>query len=208
LNPESFFLITIFPHHFGSVRAKYPKAPILFHPTAPEGGVKEMTDFVQSSETKRAVRKLTNPIADVTAFDTIIQSVITQNPFWCIAYMTAGENHPAVEKTKEAYTARIVYQDTDALTVGTGTHRFNSLAGFTTGAIAIVSAAAITSAHGGTAAHDTDGDMYSVTFKCHDPNGEIYGLVFSRDQISLSSYESEDIRTKVETWADSVPELG
>ena len=46
-----------------------------------------------------------------------------------------------------------------------------------------------------------------MTVKCHDPNGEIFGLVFSRDQISLSSYESEDIRTKVETWADSVPEL-
>jgi hypothetical protein len=121
--------------------------------------------------------------------------------------MTAGENHPAVEKTKEAYTAKIVYQDNDALTVGTATHRFNSLAGFTIGATALVNAAAISSAHGGTAAHDTDGDTYSVNVKCHDPNGEIYSLVFSRDQISLSSYESEDIRTKVETWADSVPAL-
>jgi hypothetical protein len=166
-----------------------------------------MTDFVQTSETKRAVRTLSNPIADVTTFNTIVQSVITQNPFGCVAYMTAGENHPAVEKTKEAYTARIVYQDNDALTVGTGAHRFNSLTGFTSGATALLGAAAITSAHGGTAAHDTDGDTYSVTVKCHDPNGEIYSLVFSRDQISLSSYEDEDIRTRVETWADSVPEL-
>ena len=166
-----------------------------------------MTDFVQSSETKRAVRKLTNPIADVTAFNTIIQSVITANPFGCVAYMTAGENHPAVEKTKEAYTAKIVYQDSDAVTVGTGTHRFNNLAGFSAGATALLGASDITSAHGGTAAHDTDSDTYSVTFKCHDPNGEVYSLVLARDQVSLSSYESEDIRTKVETWADSVPEL-
>jgi hypothetical protein len=166
-----------------------------------------MTDFVQSSETKRAVRKLTNPIADVTAFNTIVQSVIQGNPFGCVAYMTAGENHPAVEKTKEAYTARIVYQDSDALTVGTGTHRFNSLAGFTSGATALLGAAAITTAHGGTAAHDTDNDTYSVTLKCHDANGEIYNVVFSRDQVTLSSYEDEAIRTKVETWADSVPEL-
>jgi len=166
-----------------------------------------MTDFVQSSETKRAVRKLTNPIADVTTFNTIVQSMITQNPFGCVAYMTAGENHPAVEKTKEAYTAKIVYQDTDAVTIGTGTHRFNSLAGFTAGATALLAAAAVTSAHGGTAAHDTDGDTYSTTVKCHDPNGEIYSLVFSRDQVSLSSYEDEAIRTKIETWADTVPEL-
>ena len=89
-----------------------------------------MTDFVQTSETKRSVRTLSNPIADVTTFNTIVQSVITANPFGCVAYMTAGENHPAVEKTKEAYTAKIVYQDDDANIVGTGTHRFNSLAGF------------------------------------------------------------------------------
>ncbi|MGA2161275.1 MAG: hypothetical protein ABSG28_03615 [Methanoregula sp.] len=166
-----------------------------------------MTDFVQTSETKRAVRTLSNPIADETTFNTIVQSVITQNPFGCVAYMTAGENHPAVEKTKEAYTARIVYQDTDALIVGTGTHRFDSLAGFSAGAPAIVSAAAITSAHGGTAVHDADNDTYSATVKCHDANGEIYSVVFSRDQVTLSSYEDEAIRTKVETWADTVPEL-
>ena len=166
-----------------------------------------MTDFVQTSETKRSVRTLSNPIADVTTFNTIVQSVITANPFGCVAYMTAGENHPAVEKTKEAYTAKIVYQDDDANIVGTGTHRFNSLAGFSAGATALLGAAAVTSAHGGTAAHDTDGDTYSVSVKCHDPNGEIFGLVFSRDQVTLSSYEDEAIRTKVETWADTVPEL-
>ena len=166
-----------------------------------------MADYVQKTNIKSAVRKLTNPIADVTTFNTIVQSVIQGNPFGCVAYMTAGENHPAVEKTKEAYTAKIVYRDSDAVTVGTGTHRFNSLAGFTSGATALLGAAAITSAHGGTAAHDTDNDTYSVTVKCHDANGEIYNVVFSRDQVTLLSYEDEAIRTKVETWADSVPEL-
>ena len=66
----------------------------------------------------------------MTTFNTIVQSVITANPFGCVAYMTACENHPAVEKTKEAYTVRIVYQDDDANTVGTGTHKFDSLAVF------------------------------------------------------------------------------
>ena len=89
-----------------------------------------MSDFVQSSETKRAVRKLTNPIADVAAFNAIVQSVITQNPFGCVAYMTAGETHPAVEKTREAYTVRLLYQDADANTVGTGAHRFDTLPGY------------------------------------------------------------------------------
>ena len=51
-----------------------------------------MADFVQNSQTKSAIRELTTPITDVTAFNTIVQSVITDNPFGCVAYMTAGTN--------------------------------------------------------------------------------------------------------------------
>jgi hypothetical protein len=63
-----------------------------------------MADFIQNSQTKTAVRELASPIPDVAAFNTIVQSVITDNPFGCVAYMTAGENHAPVEKTREAYT--------------------------------------------------------------------------------------------------------
>jgi hypothetical protein len=47
-----------------------------------------MADFVQNSETKNAVRELTSPIPDVATFNTIVQSVITDNPFGCITNMT------------------------------------------------------------------------------------------------------------------------
>ena len=40
-----------------------------------------MADFIQSNETKNAVRTLAAPISDVTTFDGIVQSVITTNPF-------------------------------------------------------------------------------------------------------------------------------
>jgi hypothetical protein len=166
-----------------------------------------MADFVQSASVKSAVRTLAAPIADVTAFDTIIESIITGNPFACVAYMTAGENHPAVEKTKEAYTAKLVYQDTDAKTVGTGSHRFDSIAGFDTGVTALLAATAVSTAHGGSVAHDSDGDTFSVTLKCHDANGEIYTVNFSRDRVTISSYEDDAIRTRVETWADTVAAL-
>ena len=88
-----------------------------------------MADFIQNSQTKTAVRELASPIADVTAFNTIVQSVITDNPFGCVAYMTAGENHTPVEKTREGYTARLVYEDAEANNIGSGSHRFNTLAG-------------------------------------------------------------------------------
>lgn len=166
-----------------------------------------MADFVQNTEVKSAVRTLTEPIEDVTTFDNIVQSVITTNPFECVAYMSAGENHPAVEKTKEAYTAKIVYQDNDAKICGTATHRFDSLEGFNSGPSAILADADLTSAHKGIPAHDSDSDTYSMTLKCHDPSGEIFMLNLSRTRVTLTSYSDDSIRTRVETWADSVAAL-
>ena len=81
-----------------------------------------MGDFVQSNNVKSAVRKLANPIADVTAFNALVQSVITGNPFACVAYMSGSVDHEPVEKTKETYVARFVYQDADAKKRGTGSH--------------------------------------------------------------------------------------
>ena len=162
-----------------------------------------MADFVQNSQTKNAVRTLASPIADVTAFNTIVQSVITTNPFACVAYSTAGVNHAPVEKTKETYVAKVIYQDADAKTIGNEAGKFNSMAGFTAGATALLGNAA----HGGTPARDSDNETFSATLKCHDPNGELYMLTFSRSQVSLTSYSDDAIRTKVETWADSVAAL-
>jgi len=60
---------------------------------------------------------LPNPSWLLRRTSTIARSVITENPFECVAYMTAGESHPAVENTMEAYTAKMVYQDAPAKTV-------------------------------------------------------------------------------------------
>ena len=59
-----------------------------------------MADFVEKSVTKTAVRALASPIADVSSFDTIVQSVITGNPFGCVAYTESGVPHQPVEKSK------------------------------------------------------------------------------------------------------------
>ena len=166
-----------------------------------------MADFVQNSQTKTAIRQLESPIADVTAFNLIVQSVITDNPFACVEYMTAGESHPPVEKTKEGYTARIIYEDGNAKTVGTGSHKFSTLAGFNAGVTALLAAAAVSTAHAGTALHDAENDAFAASLKCHDANGELYMLNFSRTRVTLTSYSDEAIRTSVETWADTVAAL-
>ena len=166
-----------------------------------------MADFVQKTNVKTATRKLAAPIADVSAFDTIVQSVITGNPFGCVAYTTASVTHPPVENTKENYVTKILYQDSDAKVVGNESGKFGTIAGFNAGATALLGNAALTAAHGGDPVRDPDHETYSATIKCRDPNGEIYMVTFGRDSVSLTSYSDDGIRTKVETWADSVAAL-
>ena len=166
-----------------------------------------MADFVQNTNIKSAVRKLANPIADIAAFDAIVQQVILNNPFGCVSYMSSGSNHPPVEKTKESYTAKFVYQDSDAKKIGSGSESYRTVAGYKAGIAAVLANSANVTAHGGNPAHDSDGDLFSTTLRCHAANGEIFLVTFARQQVSLTSYEDESIRTVIETWADGVTAL-
>jgi hypothetical protein len=166
-----------------------------------------MADFVQKANIKSAVRTLADPIADVAAFDAIVQSVIATNPFACVEYMTAGNIHAPVEKTRESYVAKLVYENVDAKNVGRASDTYNTMDGYTTGIAARLADATTSAAHGGTAVHDVANDTFSATLKCNDEGGEQFYVTFNRSQVVLSSYEDDAIRTKVETWADSVAAL-
>ena len=166
-----------------------------------------MADFVQKTNVKTAVRELATPIADVAAFNTIVEAVITGNPFGCVAYTEAGITHQPVEKTREAYVAKVVYQDALAKTVGTDSCKFGSIAGFNAGAAALLASAPLAAAHGGTAVRDPASETYSATLNCRDPNGELYMVTLSRSRVNLTSYSDDAIFTKVETWADTVAAL-
>ncbi len=166
-----------------------------------------MADFVEKTVVKTAVRELADPIADVSAFDTLVQTIITDNPFGCVAYTEGGVSHQPVEKSKEAYVAKIVYQDLLAKSVGTDTCKFDTVAGFSAGATALQESAALAAAHGGTPVRNSAHETYSATLRCRDPNGELYFVTISRDRVSITSYSDDGIRTKVETWADTVAAL-
>ena len=166
-----------------------------------------MGDFIQNSAVKSATRTLAAPIPDIDTFESIVASVIATNPFGCVSYLSAGTTHAPVEKTKEAYTVRIKYQDNEANVVGSNREQFATVAGFTAGAAALLADTALAAAHGGVPARDPENESFATTLRCHDPNGELFSLAFSRTRLSLTSYEDDAIRAKVETWADSVPEL-
>jgi hypothetical protein len=166
-----------------------------------------MADFTQNSNVKSAVRNLASPIADVAAFDAIIQSVILNNPFGCVSYMSSGANHPPVEKSRESYTAKFVYEDAEAKRIGAGSETYSTVDGFNNGIAAVLANSANITAHGGTVYHNAEADAYSATLRCHDPNGEIYFVSFSRNRVTVSSFTEDSIQTVIETWADGVPAL-
>ncbi len=166
-----------------------------------------MADFVTQTVVKSAVRELTAPIVDVATFAGIVQTVLTTNPFGCTAYETSSGPMPAMEKTRESYTARIVYQDDDANTTGTITARAPTVAGFNTVKSEVLGDAEMTAAMGGDPANDPESERYSTTIKCHDPSGEIYYVAFARNEVRVTSYEADEILAVIEAWADTVAAL-
>jgi hypothetical protein len=78
---------------------------------------------------------------------------------------------------------------------------FNSIAG------RILADAANETDVGGAGHRDIENEDYATTLKCHDSNGELYNVVFSRESVRLNSYPDNAIRSRVETWADSVSAL-
>ena len=166
-----------------------------------------MADFIETSNTKTALRELAVPIADITTFQTIVQAVLDDNPFGCVDYVQSGVSHDGVEKNRESYTAKVVYEDTFGKTVGNISAKAPSVAAFNSAASTLAADTDLETAMGGDAVRDVENDTYSCQLKCHDANGEIYYVTFARDNVRISSYQDDAIRTAVETWADTVAVL-
>ena len=167
-----------------------------------------MADFVPTTVNRTAVRDLAVPIANVTSFNTLVQSVIDDNPFGCVGYTTkAGETIAAVVRNREHYTAKVNFLDDDGKRVGTISIQSPTIAAFEANAAEVMDNAALEAAMGGEAVRNGPGETYYAQLKCHDPSGDDYYVTFTRKTVRLSSYQDEAIRTKVETWADAVGSL-
>jgi len=165
------------------------------------------SDFGQDSQDKIVMRVLANPIASVSAFNLIVQSVITDNPFACVGYTVNGEKHDPVEKTNEAYTAQIFNKDNNGNIVSTTEIIYNSSAEYESGVDKIPANTRLATAKGGITIHDSKFDIYSATIMCHDVTGENYYVVFTRDYVMLAAYSDDSIRAGFETWANTVTSL-
>ena len=165
-----------------------------------------MTYFKQKPGTKSAVRHMKQPFPDVLAFEAIMRSLFL-NPLACTSYMTGRKTHLPVEKVRERYTAKFVYEDAKGKQVGNGSDVYDSVEGFLLGIASITCNMSNLVAHRGKIRHLPFSDLFSVTLKCHDPNGEINFLSLARNRFTVSSYRDETILKRVENWAERVPLL-
>lgn len=165
------------------------------------------SDFGQDSQAKIIVREFANPIADVSTFNMIVQSVITDNPFLCVGYTSDGENHDPIEKIKEFYIARILYEDINGTIVSTSEETYNNSTEYTSGVTAFLANTQYATTQGGIMVHDAKFDLYGATLKCHDVNGEIYYVAFTRDDVILAAYSDDSIGARFESWANTVASL-
>lgn len=154
---------------------------------------KQKSGPIQDSQSKMLVREFTSPISDAFTFNQIVQSVITDNPLECDGYVINGTNHAPIEKIKEFYTVRILDKDNNGIIVNTSEETFNSYADYESATDVILPMA-----------HDSKFDIFGSTLKCHDVNGEIYYVVFTREDVTLAAYSDDSIRVRFETWADTI----
>ena len=163
--------------------------------------------FKQKPGTKSVVRRLKRPFPDIASFTSVVRSLILENPLECLSYMSEKKNHPPLEIVREMYTAKFVYLNAAGKQIGRGLDMYDSVEGYQTGIAAVISNMANIASHRGKVKHLPGADLFSVTLKCHDQEGELYFLSLARNRVTLSTYTDDSIRKRVEKWTDSVPAL-
>jgi hypothetical protein len=167
----------------------------------------KMTHFRHKPGSKSAFRHLKVPFPDVTTFDAVVRSLVMKNPLGCTSYMSGKKNHPPIEKVREMYTAKFVYEDVKGKRVGSGSEVYDTVEGYQYGIAAVISNLANSAAHRGKVRHRPGADLFSVILKCHDPDGELYFLSIARNRVTVSSFSDDGIRKRVERWADGIPAM-
>ncbi|MDD1724964.1 MAG: hypothetical protein LUQ07_07530 [Methanospirillum sp.] len=166
-----------------------------------------MGDFISTSVTKAASRTLASPVTDIASFNTIVNGVVSDNPWGCTSYESGGRTLAPVRVTKQYVSGKVVFENTEGSTVGTISVNAPSSSAFETDISTILANAALATAMGGTASHDSSGDNFSTALSCHATNGEVFKVTFTREKVTISGYEDDSILTTIETWADTVAAL-
>jgi hypothetical protein len=166
-----------------------------------------MAHFRENTSNRSAFWYLRYPFADLIALDVVVRDLALKNPLGCTPYMKAGRNHSPVEKVREMYTAKFVYEDAAGKQIGNGLDTYHSVEGYQYGIAAVISNMANVAAHGGKVRHVPDADHFSVTLKCHDPDYGLFFISISRERLTISSYSNDALLDRARDWANAIAEL-
>jgi len=162
-----------------------------------------MGDFTQSSITKSARRVLATPLTLTNANTLITEIMGGTNPFATSSYVRSGETIAGTVNGSNSYAGRVIYEDTEAKTVGTVTVRGKTETGFENAITRVLNDTTLAGHMGGDPVRDTDYETYSRSISCHDSaTDELYTVVFTPEEVRVSSYSADAILARIETWAD------
>jgi hypothetical protein len=163
--------------------------------------------FREKKGYRSAVHRMKHTISTINVFETVVRSLVVDNSLKCRSYRSVRKSHKPVEKVREMYTAKFVYEDAKGKRVGTGSETYNSVQGYRRGIAAVISNMANIASHGGNPRHTLAADMFAVTLRCNDPEHGLYFVSLARNRITVSSYGDDAVLARVGMWADTVPAL-
>jgi len=167
-----------------------------------------MADFLPTSITKAALRSLRYPHATIAGLKTLVDGIVSGNPWSCVPYQRSGMTMPPVEITRQTYTGTVMYQDSMGKIIGKVTVAVPNLTGFNSAINDILTDPDLETFMDGMALHDPLMDKATLVVRACWMDGDVFNVTFTRDAVRLSAYSNDDIINNLEIWADAIPALG
>lgn len=157
-----------------------------------------MNDFTQTAVSMSAKRELTSPIADLTAFESVITSFLSDE--------TMGLSRK--ERGNTSYTAKITYFNSAGDDAGKISMTAESVETYEEGISFLCGneASETIAGIGGTASEDGAKALWNVRISC-ERDGDTFSVSFNRDSVTVSGYAKAETLAAVEAWADTVDAL-
>jgi hypothetical protein len=121
-----------------------------------------VADFVETSNTKSSSREFTNSISDLSVFQAVVDGLIEDNPFECTDYYQSGVAVDGIAVSKEYYTAKFIFEDNNAETVGSLSVKCPTVAAYNAAVTAVLADTALATAIGGDCIHNSEKDSFSL----------------------------------------------
>jgi hypothetical protein len=121
-----------------------------------------VADFVETANTKSSNRELTNTISDLSVFQSVVTSLIEDNPLECTDYYQSGVAVDGIAVSKEYYTAKFIFEDNNAKTVGSLSVKCPTVAAYNAAVTAVLADTALATAIGGDCIHNSEKDSFSL----------------------------------------------